>query len=339
MVAQAQFIVTDINGPTGTAVNTITVADAQDTTHHSNLTRQEPPLTCTVRRYFKRCRCNRQHHLEWCDAGKQHLGSSLGAATLNSRRHHQQCHYTVGGTLNVTDTTTTTDGITNTGNISTDTLTTTSGDATIGGNTTVDGTLGVTGATTLSSTLDARGAISNNSVAHGGAVYVNDAFTVTGATTTAGIANTGTLSSTGGFSVNTDRFTVDAHTGNTAVGGALDVTGLITGNGGATIAGTTNINAAGSYSTQIGGVGSSTVTLTSGSAVTLNSGTSSTIVTTTTGNTITGTTNAINGATSSLRVTDHRHRDGWFQQRDLDRFGCGNCSRYQHLDRHDQHSG
>jgi hypothetical protein len=77
------------------------------------------------------------------------------------------------------------------------------------GNTSVAGTLGVTGATTLSSTLGVTGATTLSST-----------LGVTGAATFSS-----TVSSLGNFSVNTNKFTVNASTGNTQVAGTLGVTG------------------------------------------------------------------------------------------------------------------
>ncbi len=90
-----------------------------------------------------------------------------------------------------------------------------------------------------------------------------------------GTAVTGTLSSTGNFSVNTDKFTVNAATGNTAVAGTLGVLGQTTTNGlgntgtlantGAfnqtgtsTLVGITNINTTGTAATAIGTGGGNT---------------------------------------------------------------------------------
>ena len=76
------------------------------------------------------------------------------------------------------------------------------------------GTLAVTGATNLS-TLTTSG----NTV-------IGGALNVTGATTLTGnLSVPGTLSSTGNFSVNTNKFTVNATSGNTTVLGTLGVTG------------------------------------------------------------------------------------------------------------------
>lgn len=49
-----------------------------------------------------------------------------------------------------------------------------------------------------------------------------------------GVSVAGTLSSTGNFAVNTDRFTVAASSGNTAIAGTLGVTGAIAATGGVT---------------------------------------------------------------------------------------------------------
>jgi hypothetical protein len=78
------------------------------------------------------------------------------------------------------------------------------------GNATVAGTLGVTGATTLSSTLGVTGAGTFSS----------------------------TLGVTGNLTVGASTFTVTAATGNTAIAGALDVTGPVTAGGGIQIGGT-----------------------------------------------------------------------------------------------------
>lgn len=104
---------------------------------------------------------------------------------------------TFSSTLSVTGNTTVNGTLTVVGNII--------GNQSITGNLAVSGTLGVTGAATFNSTIVATGNISG-----------------------ANLAASGTLSSVGNFAVNTNKFTVNASTGNTAVAGTFAVTGAAT---------------------------------------------------------------------------------------------------------------
>lgn len=82
------------------------------------------------------------------------------------------------------------------------------------------GTLAATG------TLTVTGATSLSTLTTSGNTVIGGALNVTGATTLTGnLSVPGTLSSGGNFSVNTNKFTVDATSGNTAVLGTLGVTG------------------------------------------------------------------------------------------------------------------
>jgi hypothetical protein len=113
----------------------------------------------------------------------------------------------VGGTLGVTGATTLSSTLGVAGNVAvnTDKFTV----AATSGNTSVGGTLGVTGATTLSSTLGVTGATTLAST-----------LGVTGAATLSS-----TLGVTGNVAVNTDKFTVDASTGNTVIAGTVKIAG------------------------------------------------------------------------------------------------------------------
>lgn len=108
------------------------------------------------------------------------------------------------------------------------------------GNTTVAGTLNLSGAATLSSTLDVSGNLAVNT----------DKFTVDAAS--------GNTAIKGGLAINTNKFTIAAATGNTAVAGTLDVTGAITGSAGAALTGTTDINISGAGVTNIGNASATT---------------------------------------------------------------------------------
>jgi hypothetical protein len=99
-------------------------------------------------------------------------------------------------------------------------------DLTVSGNATIGGTLGVTGATTLSSTLAVVGNLAVNT----------NKFTVDAAT--GNIVVAGTAGVTGDFAVNTNKFTVAASSGNTAVAGTMGVTGAQTVGGALTVTGT-----------------------------------------------------------------------------------------------------
>lgn len=98
------------------------------------------------------------------------------------------------------------------------------GATSVSGNSTVGGTLGVTGATTLSSTLAVSGAATLSS----------------------------TLGVTGNLSVNTNKFTVDATTGNTAVAGTLGVTGASTLTGNVSVGGTLGVTGNSTFSGTVG---------------------------------------------------------------------------------------
>jgi len=122
------------------------------------------------------------------------------------------------------------------------------------GNTTLSGTLGVTGNTTLSGTLTVTGGITLSSTANVvGDFSVNtNKFTVqasSGNTTVAGtLGVTGatnlnsTLAVTSDLSVNTNKFTVQASSGNTTVAGTLGVTGATTLSSTANVVGDFSVN-------------------------------------------------------------------------------------------------
>ncbi len=75
-------------------------------------------------------------------------------------------------------------------------------------------------------TLAVTGAASLSSLSTSGNITVGGNLVVTGTTTlSAGLSVPGTLSCTGNFSVNTNKFTVDATSGNASVLGTLGVTG------------------------------------------------------------------------------------------------------------------
>ena len=126
---------------------------------------------------------------------------------------------TIGGTLAVTGAATLSSSASITGNLSvnTDKFTVEASS----GNTAIAGTLSATGATTLSSTLGVTG---NTTV--GGTLGVTGAATVGG---TLGVTGAATLSSsasiTGNLSVNTDKFTVEASSGNTSIAGNATIAG------------------------------------------------------------------------------------------------------------------
>lgn len=76
-------------------------------------------------------------------------------------------------------------------------------------------------------TLAVTGAASLSSLSTSGNITVGGNLVVTGTTTlSAGLSVPGTLSCTGNFSVNTNKFTVDATSGNASVLGTLGVTGV-----------------------------------------------------------------------------------------------------------------
>ena len=101
------------------------------------------------------------------------------------------------------------------------------------GATTLDNSLGVTGATMLNSTLLVAGSTTlNSTLAVTGATTLNSILGVNGATTfnnILGVSGATTLGNTlavsGNFTVNSNKFTVLATNGNTAVSGTLGVTG------------------------------------------------------------------------------------------------------------------
>lgn len=139
---------------------------------------------------------------------------------------------------------TTTNGITNTGDISTTTLTTT-------GNATVGGALAVTGATSTNGITN-TGDISTTTLTTTGNATVGGALAVTGATSTNGITNTGAIRNTGsifnsGDFLNGGNMGVLGTTvlrGATTVQSTLDVTGATTLNGATTVNNTLNVNGA-----------------------------------------------------------------------------------------------
>ena len=93
------------------------------------------------------------------------------------------------------------------------------------GNTTIAGTLGVTGATTLSSTLGVTGNFAVNT----------NKFTVNATSGNTLVA--GTLDVTNDLAIATNKFNVASATGNTTIAGTLSVTGLTTLNNGLTLVG------------------------------------------------------------------------------------------------------
>jgi hypothetical protein len=102
-------------------------------------------------------------------------------------------------------------------------------------NATVTGTLGVTGATTLSSTLGVTSAAT-----------LSDTLGVTGATTLSSTLDvTGATGIDGDFDIATNKFTIAAASGNTAIAGTLDVTGNTT------VIGTLNVTGAISPTTHL----------------------------------------------------------------------------------------
>ena len=127
----------------------------------------------------------------------------------------------IGGSLGVTGPTTT-NGITNTGNVQTGTLQTdtlqTTGDSTVGGS------LGVTGPTTTNGITN-TGNVQTGTLQTTGDSTVGGSLGVTGPTTTNGITNTGNVQ-TGTLQTGTLQTT-----GDSTVGGSLGVTGATTTNG------------------------------------------------------------------------------------------------------------
>ena len=219
---------------------------------------------------------------------------------------------------------TTTNGITNAGNIGTGTLSTT-------GNATVGGTLGVVGAISGASLDTGAGTIQTTGTVSAGTVLADTVTATTGNITTLNsstINNTGTISTSlldvdtnatvggtlgvGGLATLdsaqvTNGLTVGGPTtlnGATAINNTLGVTGLLSASGGADITGTTNINTTGTAATTIGNT-TGTVGITGGSSsILLNNGGMAVV-----GNTgITGTLTAsgnssLNGATNNIGTT------------------------------------
>jgi len=149
---------------------------------------------------------------------------------------------TIGGDLDVTGDASVGGDLAVTGDISGATLTTT-GDATIGGDLAVTGdisgaTLTTTGDANVGGDLDVTGDASV-----GGDLAVTG--DISGATlTTTGDANVGgDLDVTGDFAVNTNKFTVAAASGNTSVGGTLNVAGNTTLNGSLKFTGAETVDA------------------------------------------------------------------------------------------------
>jgi hypothetical protein len=125
----------------------------------------------------------------------------------------------IAGTLAVTDATTLSSTL---GVTSTTTLYST---LTVGGNTTLQSELSVNGATTLSSTLGVTSTTTlYSTLTVGGNTTLQSELSVSGATT---ISNT--LNVVGDFSVNTNKFNVNASNGNTDISGNLNlVSGVLT---------------------------------------------------------------------------------------------------------------
>ena len=105
----------------------------------------------------------------------------------------------------------------------------------------IPGTLDVTGVTTLDTTLNVSGATNLQATGVDGNFDVNsNKFTVTASNGNTAVGGTLNVTGTAGFSdavgvdgnfdVNTNKFTVAASSGNTVVAGTLNVTGTITGN-------------------------------------------------------------------------------------------------------------
>jgi hypothetical protein len=171
---------------------------------------------------------------------------------------------------------TTTNGITNTGNISTGTMGVT-------GNESIGGTLGVTGAATLNGATTI-----NNTLGVTGNTTVGGTLGVTGATTTNGITNTGNIS-TGTMGV----------TGNESIGGTLGVTGATTLNGATTINNTLGVTG----NTTVGGTLGVTGATTLNSASVTNNATIGGTLGVTGATTTNGITNTGNISTGTLSTT------------------------------------
>ena len=99
---------------------------------------------------------------------------------------------------------------------------------TVTGAATVGTTLGVTGATTLSSTLAAGNTTITGTLSTSGAATLNSASVTNNATVGGTLGVTGATGIDGNFDINTNKFTVNATSGNTAIAGTLGVTGATT---------------------------------------------------------------------------------------------------------------
>ena len=131
---------------------------------------------------------------------------------------------TIGGTLAVTGTSSHTGNSTFSGTLGVTGATTLSSTLGVTGNTTVGGTLGVTGATTLSSTLGVTGAVT--------------------------LSNSASI--VGDLSVNTNKFTVEASSGNTSIAGNATIAGNLSIDGNVVL---------GNNATDIITIGANTLTL------------------------------------------------------------------------------
>lgn len=89
----------------------------------------------------------------------------------------------------------------------------------------VDGTIGTTGTISGGADIAATGLLSGANISTGGFV------SATGAVSGGSVASGGTLSATGNFSINTNKFTIDATTGGAIIAGTLTVGGESTYNG------------------------------------------------------------------------------------------------------------
>jgi hypothetical protein len=137
--------------------------------------------------------------------GPASVGGTLGVAGLTSTNGIANTGSVTTDTLSVAGLTTT-NGITNTGNIATDTLSTI-------GSASVGGTLGVAGLTTTNGITN-TGNIATDTLTTTGNASIGGNLSVTGATTTNGITNTGHIA--------TDTLST---TGPVSFGGNLDMNG------------------------------------------------------------------------------------------------------------------
>ncbi len=111
------------------------------------------------------------------------------------------------------------------------------------GNTLVAGTLNVTGAQTFTGNTTCSGTLAvTGSQTLTGATTCSSTLSVAGASTLTGATNV-----VGAFSVNTDKFTVAAASGNTAVAGTLAVTGASTLTGNVACSGTLAVTSTSSF--------------------------------------------------------------------------------------------